>query len=76
MAEVITGRDLVPDKPLKKSCGTCMACMPVCPIAAIVAPYLSDNSGCIPYYTIENRGTILREFRSLMGDWVFGCDIC
>ncbi len=76
LAEVLTDLPLVPDKPLKKSCGRCTACIPACPTNAITAPYVVDNRRCISYHTIENRGPIPLEMRPLMGDWVFGCDIC
>ena len=76
LGQVITDLELEPDAPLKKSCGSCVRCIEDCPTGAIVAPYVVDNTRCISYLTIENRGAIPRELRPLMGDWVFGCDIC
>ena len=76
LAEILTDLDLEPDEPLKKSCGSCIACIPACPTDAIPAPYVVDNTRCISYHTIENRGTVPRELRPHFGDWVFGCDIC
>ena len=76
LAQVITTLDLVPDEPLKKTCGACNICVEACPTGAIVAPYVLDNTKCISYLTIENRGDIPRELRPLIGDWIFGCDIC
>ena len=76
LGQVITDLDLPPDRPLSKSCGSCIACMPACPTGAIVAPYVIDSNRCIAYLTIEHRGPIRRDLRALMGDRVFGCDIC
>ena len=73
---MITDLYLKPDNPLKKTCGNCVKCIDDCPTGAIVAPYVIDNEKCISYLTIELRGVIPRKLRTLMGDWIFGCDIC
>ena len=76
LAQVVTDLELTPNVPLKKTCGSCVRCIDDCPTGAIVAPYVIDNRRCISFLTIELRGPIPRELRSLVGDWVFGCDIC
>ena len=76
LAQVITDLELPPDKALKKNCGSCVQCIIDCPTDAIVSPYVIDNRRCISYLTIELRGAIPRDMRPLIGDWVFGCDIC
>lgn len=76
LGQVITDLELRPDAPLLKNCGECVRCIEACPTGAIVAPYVIDNRRCISFLTIELRGAIPMEMRPLVGDWIFGCDIC
>jgi epoxyqueuosine reductase len=77
LGEVLVDRELDPDPAFgREHCGTCTRCLAACPTAAIVAPYQVDARRCISYLTIEHRGVIPRELRPLLGDWIFGCDVC
>lgn len=73
---ILTRVALDPTVPTTTSCGSCQACLPACPTGAIRIPGVIDARRCISYLTIELRGVVPRELRSLMGDWVFGCDDC
>ena len=77
LAELFVNLDLPAEgERVKVSCGSCTRCLTACPTAAFAAPYRLDSRRCISYLTIENKGTIPRELREGLGEWLFGCDIC
>jgi epoxyqueuosine reductase len=79
---VLLDVELAYDEPFTADrCGTCSACVEACPTGALLgrdgsgAPVM-DARRCISYLTIELRGPIPRELRPLMGNRIYGCDIC
>jgi epoxyqueuosine reductase len=75
LGEVVTSLELEPDPPLRKSCGTCARCVTACPTGALRGDYTIDATRCISDLT-QRTGPIPRELRALIGDWLWGCDLC
>jgi epoxyqueuosine reductase len=76
LAEIVTDLDLPADAPVAELCGSCTRCLDACPTSAFVEPGLLDAGRCLAYWTIEHRGAIPGEWKTKVGDWVFGCDVC
>ncbi len=76
LGEIYLDMALPKDNPVTAHCGKCIACIDICPTQAIVAPYQVDARRCISYLTIELQGSIPEEFRTAIGNRIYGCDDC
>jgi epoxyqueuosine reductase len=61
----------------------CRACLDACPTQAIYEPFRIDPRRCIAFNTFVTREGVPHvstyippEIRTLMGTWIYGCDVC
>lgn len=77
LAELLLDIPLDPDPPFTADqCGTCNRCIHACPTGCILPDRTIDARRCLSYLTIENKAGIPPDLRPLLGDHIFGCDVC
>ena len=77
LAEILLGIELEADFPFTADrCGSCTRCRDACPTGCILPDRTLDAARCISYLTIELKSAVPPDLRPLMGNWVFGCDLC
>lgn len=75
LGEMITSLPLEPDKPMEDRCGDCNKCIDVCPTGALVAGGQLNAGRCIAFLT-QTKGFLPDEFRTKIGNRLYGCDTC
>jgi len=76
IAIILTNLIIEPDLPETDHCGKCHLCMDACPTHALDIPYVLNPSRCIAYLTIHEKNEIPEEFRTKLGNRIYGCDTC
>jgi epoxyqueuosine reductase len=75
LGEIVTSLDLGADPPSRKTCGSCTRCIGACPTGALRGDYTIDATRCISDLT-QRTDAVPRALRPLLGQWVWGCDLC
>ncbi len=75
LGEIVTTLELPADAVLRKNCGSCARCIDACPTRALRGDYTIDATLCISDLT-QRTDAIPRAMRPLIGEWIWGCDLC
>lgn len=62
--------------PALDQCGTCSKCLDACPTQAFPEPGVLDANKCVSYLTIEYKKDFSPEQEKMVGDHLYGCDVC
>ncbi|MHB1418264.1 MAG: tRNA epoxyqueuosine(34) reductase QueG [Bacillota bacterium] len=75
LGEALIDLEMDPDPPARGECGCCDLCISACPTGALTAPYTLNATKCLAYIT-QQPGSIPRQLRPLLGNRLYGCDLC
>jgi epoxyqueuosine reductase len=75
LGTLVTDVQIERSAPLDTDCGSCTLCIDACPTGALDEPGTLDATRCLSYWT-QAPAPIPEEYRSELGDSVYGCDIC
>jgi epoxyqueuosine reductase len=75
LGTLVTDVEVEPTPRLELDCGSCTLCIDACPTGALDEPGTLDATKCLSYWTQAGEA-IPEEYRSELGDQVYGCDIC
>ena len=75
LGEIITNLEFTPDEPIANQCGTCRRCIAACPPDALLGDGRLNGQRCLSYQT-QTKGLMDPEFRPMIRNVIYGCDIC
>lgn len=75
LGALVTDTEIDPSPALSLDCGDCRLCIDACPTGALDEPGTLDANRCLSYWT-QAPAPIPPEYRSELGEMVYGCDIC
>lgn len=75
LGELVTNIPFNADSPLKGACGTCERCLEACPTGALDRDKNLNPDRCLAGVS-QFKGLISSELRGMMGNTIYGCDIC
>ncbi len=76
LGEILLNIELAPSSHSKQEkCLGCNRCLAACPSGALTTPYSLNYKICLSYLS-QSKGIIPANNRLLLGDHLYGCDIC
>jgi epoxyqueuosine reductase len=75
LGAVVTDVEIEQSPRLELDCGACRLCIDACPTGALDEPGTLDSTKCLSYWT-QTAAPFPEDYRSEVGDMVYGCDIC
>ncbi len=72
---ILTDLEIEWSRPVDEKCRQCGKCREFCPTGALIEPYILDPFRCLSYLS-QATGIFPREWRSLLGARIYGCDLC